>query len=135
MDLWQSPKSKPHILKFLSADPVTINSPSDEISIHRTGSLWPYKERKNFSESINRTCRKKEEKHYDHNGLIVMQNKLTWKPLINNIITKYHTYYNEVKSWSAIHLTKLFFFNWSFHYNMFKEKQHEIIKHLINQQI
>jgi len=57
MDLWQSPKSKPQIFKFLSIEPVTIRSPSDEISIHSTGSLWPYKERKNLSESIKKTCK------------------------------------------------------------------------------
>lgn len=60
MDLWQSPKSKPQIFIFLSAEPVTIKSPSDEISIHRTGSLWPYNERKNLNVSAKWTWKMNE---------------------------------------------------------------------------
>ena len=50
MDLWQSPKSKPQILMLRSAEPVTRRVLSLDISIHRTGSLWPYSERKNWKQ-------------------------------------------------------------------------------------
>lgn len=38
MDLWQSPKSSPQILTFLSAEEVTMSLESEEISRERTGS-------------------------------------------------------------------------------------------------
>lgn len=37
-DRWQSPKSRPQILTFLSAEQVTISFESDEMSSARTGS-------------------------------------------------------------------------------------------------
>ena len=55
MDLWQSPKSRPHILRFLSAPPVAISAESEETSMAVTGSLWPYNERKNLRVSAKNT--------------------------------------------------------------------------------
>ena len=55
-DLWQSPKSRPQILMFLSALPETSSAPSDEMSIDSTGSLCPYSDRKNFRLSRKKTC-------------------------------------------------------------------------------
>lgn len=49
MDLWQSPKSMPQILTLRSDEAVTMSVLSYEISMLRTGNLWPYRERKNCS--------------------------------------------------------------------------------------
>jgi hypothetical protein len=46
-----SPKSRPQILMFLSAEQETKRFPSDEISNARIGSLCPYKLRLSFIES------------------------------------------------------------------------------------
>lgn len=56
MDRWQSPKSRPQILMFLSADAEARRVPSEEMSMERTGSLCPYSERKNFRLSAKNTC-------------------------------------------------------------------------------
>jgi len=53
MDLWQSLKSSPQILMFLSADPVTNRVLSEEISMDSTGSLWPYRLPFSFRLSMN----------------------------------------------------------------------------------
>jgi len=45
--LWQSPKSRPQILIFLSAEPETRRVESVEMSITDAGRLCPYRERKN----------------------------------------------------------------------------------------
>ena len=47
-DLWQSPKSRPQSLRFLSADPVARRVLSALMSMQSTGSLCPYKLRKNL---------------------------------------------------------------------------------------
>ena len=52
---WQSPKSSPHTLTVLSAEPVARRVPSSDISMDMTGSLWPYKDRKNLRESSWKT--------------------------------------------------------------------------------
>jgi len=41
MNLWQLPKSRPQILRFLSADPETNKVLSEDTSMARTGSLCP----------------------------------------------------------------------------------------------
>ena len=41
-DFFRSPKSKPHSLTFLSAEPVAMMLESVEMSMHRTGELPPY---------------------------------------------------------------------------------------------
>ena len=41
IDLWQSPKSSPHNLTFLSPEPLARRVPSVEMSSDNTGSLWP----------------------------------------------------------------------------------------------
>jgi hypothetical protein len=51
MDLWQSPKSKPHSLIVLSAEALTSVVLSSEMSMESTGSLWPYRDRNSFSVS------------------------------------------------------------------------------------
>lgn len=48
---WQSPKSRPQILTFRSAEPVAMREESELISIQSTGSLWPYSEMKNCNRS------------------------------------------------------------------------------------
>ncbi len=53
--LWQSPKSRPQILIFLSAAPLTRRVLSDEMSMLSTGSLWPYSDRKNLRVSVKKT--------------------------------------------------------------------------------
>ena len=55
-DLWQSPKSRPQILIFLSALPETSRVLSEEMSMDNTGSLCPYSDRKNFKLSRKNTC-------------------------------------------------------------------------------
>jgi hypothetical protein len=50
-NLWQSPKSRPHIFIVLSADPDINIFPSYDISKHITGNLCPYNDKKNFNES------------------------------------------------------------------------------------
>ena len=57
MDLWQSPKSSPQILRFLSAEPLASSVPSEDMSMDRTGSLCPYNAKKNFIVSVKYTCR------------------------------------------------------------------------------
>ena len=56
MDLWQSLKSRPQILMFLSAEAVTSRVLSDEMSIERTGSLWPYRLPFSFKLSMKSIC-------------------------------------------------------------------------------
>ena len=56
MDLWQSPKSSPQILRFLSAEPLARRVPSEEMSMDKTGSLCPYRAMKNFMVSVKYTC-------------------------------------------------------------------------------
>ncbi len=46
---WQSPKSSPQILMFLSADPDTSSVLSLDISKLSTGNLCPYNDKKNLS--------------------------------------------------------------------------------------
>ena len=53
---WQSPKSRPQILRFLSAEPLTSSVESEEMSMASTGSLCPYRLRKNFRLSRKKTC-------------------------------------------------------------------------------
>ena len=57
MDLWQSLKSMPQILMFLSADAVTSSVLSEEMSMASTGSLWPYKLPFSLRLSRNNTCK------------------------------------------------------------------------------
>ena len=52
--LWQSPKSRPQIRTFLSAEHVAISLLSEEMLRLRTGSLWPYSVRKSLSESTKK---------------------------------------------------------------------------------
>jgi hypothetical protein len=54
-DLWQSPKSSPQILTFLSAEPEMSMVESEEMSRDITGSLCPYRDRKNLSVSAKKT--------------------------------------------------------------------------------
>ena len=54
MDLWQSLKSRPQILMFLSAEPETSSVLSEEMSIVKTGSLCPYRLPFSFNVSKNR---------------------------------------------------------------------------------
>lgn len=56
MDLWQSLKSKPQILMFLSAEAVTSSVLSEEMSMERTGSLWPYRLPFSFRLSMKSIC-------------------------------------------------------------------------------
>ena len=56
IDLWQSLKSRPQILMFLSAEPETSSVLSEEMSIVRTGSLCPYRLPFSFNVSKNRIC-------------------------------------------------------------------------------
>eukprot|EP01137_Pigoraptor_chileana_P007126 Opistho-2@52295 len=55
IDLWQSPKSRPHIFTFLSADAVTSRALSELMSMDVTGNLCPYIDRKNRSVSSTNT--------------------------------------------------------------------------------
>ena len=53
---WQSPKSRPQILRFLSAAPLMSRLESEEMSMLSTGSLCPYSDKKNFRLSRKCTC-------------------------------------------------------------------------------
>jgi hypothetical protein len=53
---WQSPKSRPQIFMFLSAEPLMSREESEEMSMLSTGSLCPYSDKKNFRLSMKCTC-------------------------------------------------------------------------------
>lgn len=60
MERWQSPKSRPQILMFLSAEPLMSSVESLLMSMLSTGSLCPCNDRKNFSVSMKNTCAEKD---------------------------------------------------------------------------